>query len=95
MIITTAGRTVSIAALTMAEAGVIDGAMMTMITDLAGMAGGAMMIITDLAGIVGGAIMTGMTTTALVILSSLITARGGRATSTAKSEGVRHPLISR
>jgi len=83
IIITTAGRTVSIAALTMVEAGVIDGAMM-MITDLAGMAGGAMMIITDLAGIVGGAIMTGMTTTALVILSSLITARGGRASSTAK-----------
>src|SRR2546429_544656 len=36
IIITTAGRTVSIAALTMVEAGVIDGAMM-MITDLAGM----------------------------------------------------------
>jgi len=56
----------------MAEAGRIDGAMI-------------MMMITGLAGMVGGGIMTEMTTTALAIPSSLITARGARA-STAKHE---------
>jgi len=52
----------------------------------AGMRDGAIIMITDLAGIADGAIME-MITTALAIPSSLITVRGGRA-STAKREGL-------
>jgi len=73
-LITTTGNIGLIATPTLAEAGMIDGAMI-------------MMMITGLAGMVGGGIMIEMTTTALAIPSSLITARGGRASSTAKREG--------
>jgi hypothetical protein len=72
IIITATGRIGLIASPTMA--------------DKAGMIDGAIMIITGLAGMVGGVILIEMTTIALAIPSSLITARGGRA-STAKHEG--------
>jgi hypothetical protein len=54
--------------------------------DKAGMIEGAIIMITNLAGMADGAMMTEMTTIALAIPSSVITARGGRA-STAKHEG--------
>ena len=52
----------------------------------AGTIDGAIMMIPDLVGMVDGVILIEMTLIALAIRSSLITARGGRA-STAKSEG--------
>src|SRR5215475_10155704 len=52
----------------------------------AGVIHGAMMMIIGLVGIADSAIIMGITTTALAIPSSLITARGGRA-STAKYAG--------
>jgi hypothetical protein len=83
MIITTntaIGRMVSIARPTTVEAGGIDRAMM----------------ITGLAGIVDGAIMTEMTIIAPTIPNSLITTRGGRASSTAKNEGKTNlPILLR
>ena len=73
IIITATGSIGLIATLTMTDkAGVIDGAII--------------MMITGLVGIADSAIIMGMTTTALAIPSSLITARGGRA-STAKHAG--------